>query len=222
MIALIVNMGFDTIPTMDVISYFKLGNGDKVILVSPLSKDSTASMRSGYGITQIRNHISALTIAGRAIELREFAIDLDNPGIALDDITSLLKEYKQEDAEIILELSGGVRLLTTLMLMLAFFHPSLIDKISMINEISRVRVTLPVYPLTQLANNRMLMKITAFIASKGKVKRSEISEALKMSPASVSRIVVRLKSMNLIKEELRIIMLNEEYGVLRAFFANLI
>jgi CRISPR locus-related DNA-binding protein len=219
--AVLVNMGFDAIPAMDVISYLKLGRGDIITLVSPVSRDEGAITRGEQARAQVRSYVAALRAAGRGITLNELAVDLSEPGDAFSRIAALAKSYKERMGHVVLELSGGARMLTALMVMMALLCPGLVDEVTLLNDVTRNRLAIPVSGLSLLPPGSKLRKVLGLIASKGGAKRAEIAEALDSSPASVSRAVTKLKRLGLVEERLRVLSLAREHAELAKLFSSL-
>ncbi len=219
--AVFVNLGFDPTAAIDVISTHQLSSGEQLILVYPAGIEESASIRAEQARNAVKNQVTLLRATGRKIKLEELDLDLKSPTSSLEQLIERMCTAKKEGYSIVLELSGGVRAITVLMVMVSMWFPRLVNELSFIVEVTRQRIVVPAISPLLLSSNSSL-KVLAYASSKSEgVKRRDISKALHISEGSVSRAITRLKKMGLVSEKLRVLTIHEKYSMLTPVFKRI-
>jgi Iron dependent repressor, N-terminal DNA binding domain. len=213
-----VNVGFDPTAALDIVSALQLTSGEQLILVYPAVTEEGASIRAEQARNAIRSQVTLLRAAGRKIRLDELALELRSLESSLERLIDRLFAAKNDGYSIVLELSGGVRIITVLMVMVSMWFPRLVDEISLIVEVTRQRVIVPTISPLLLSPNSSLKVLACTSTSSEGIRRKDIARTLHMSEGSVSRAVSRLKRMGLVNEKLRVLTIHEKYSVLTPLF----
>jgi CRISPR locus-related DNA-binding protein len=220
--AVFVNLGFDPTAALDIVSALQLSNGEQLVLVYPIGTEESASIRAEQARNAVKSQVTLLRAAGRRIKLDELALDLRTLDSALEQLINRIYTAKKDGYSIVLELSGGVRVITVLMVMISMWLPRLVDEFSLIMEVPRQRVTVPaISPLLLSSNSSLKVLGCASISSEG-IRRRDIARMLHMSEGSVSRVVSKLKRMGLVSEKLRVLTVHEKYSVLTPLFKRVL
>jgi CRISPR locus-related DNA-binding protein len=217
--AVIVNMGFDPTATLDIISATPLSSNDLLVLIYPKTADDISKLRNEQARTQIKNYVNALKTTGRGIELREIEIELTDASSSIDELLGMLIELKRRGFYVYFELTGGVRAITVIMCLLSIWFPQLVDELTYVIEVTRVRKSIPVISPAQLSSKTVL-NVLYFLAEKKQAKRKDICEALDVSESRVSRIVSFLKKLGIVEERLRVISLSDRFANYTPIFRN--
>lgn len=218
--AVFINVGFDPTATLESISALSLSSGDLLVVVYPKAGEESSRLRGEQTRSQIKAHIDMLGALGRRIEYREVEVDLNHISDSMGLLADALREAGERGFKIYLELTGGVRAITILMVILSLWVPRHIEAITLISETSRERIYLPVISPTIL-NDRTTRRILGVISSCGDVKRRELSSRLGISESSVSRSVSRLKRLGLVREEVRVLSLDDRFRPFSTLFSRL-
>ncbi|MEM4591689.1 MAG: MarR family transcriptional regulator [Nitrososphaerota archaeon] len=218
--AVFVNMGFDPTATLEIISATSLSSSDILALVYPRTFDDISRLRSEQARTQIRNHINVLRTTGRNIELIELEIDLSDTSSAIGRLIETLIEIKRRGFYVYFELSGGVRAITVIMSLFSAWFPGLVDELTFVVEVTRVREKIPVISPFQLSSMKAF-DILSLLADRRHLRRRDICKELGVSQSYISRLISRLKSMGVVEESLRVISLNVRYACYIPVFKNL-
>ncbi|MEM0483020.1 MAG: ArsR family transcriptional regulator [Nitrososphaerota archaeon] len=218
--AVFVNMGFDPTATLEIISATSLSSNDLLVLVYPRTTDDISRLRNEQARTQIKNYVNALKTTGRGIELREIELELSDTSSDIDELLGILMDLKRRGFYVYFELTGGVRAITVTMCLLSVWFPNLVDELTYVIEVTRVRKSIPVISPAQLSSKTVL-SVLSFLAEKRQAKRKDISEALDVSESRVSRIVSFLKKLGIVEERLRVISLNDRFAHYTPIFKNL-
>ncbi len=216
--AVFVNFGFDPTAALDIISALQLSSGEQLVLVYPLGTEESANVRSEQARNTVKNQITLLRAAGRRIKVDELALDLRSLESSIERLIERMYAAKNDGYRIVLELSGGVRTITVLMVMISMWFPHLVDEFTLIVEVTRQRIVVPaVSPLLLSSNSSLKVLGCISMHSKG-IRRRDVSYILRISEANVSRAVSRLKRMGLISEKLRVLTIHERYFILTPLF----
>jgi hypothetical protein len=216
-----VNLGFDPTAALDVVSAFQLTSGEQLILVYPVSTEEGSSIRAEQARNAIKSQITLLRAAGRRIKLDELVLELRSLEASFEQLIDRIYAAKKDGYSIILEVSGGVRIITVLMVMASMWFPKLVDELSLIVEATRQRVTIPIISPLLLSSNSTMKVVACTSTRREGIRRREIAKILRMSEGNVSRAVSRLKRLGLIDEKLRVLTIHERYSVLTPLFRRL-
>jgi len=213
-----VNLGFDPTAAIDVFSALQLMSGEQLVLVYPLSAEESANIRAEQARNAIRSQVTLLRAAGRRIKLDELALDPTSLESTLEKLIERMYAAKKDGYNIVLELSGGVRVISILMVMISLWFPRLVDEFSLIMEVNRQRVIVPALsPLLLFPNSSL--KILSCVSMHGEgIRRKDVVKMLHMSEGNVSRAVSRLKRLGFVNEKLRVLTINEKYSALTPLF----
>ncbi len=218
--AVFVNMGFDPTATLEIISTTSLSSNDLLILVYPKTTDDVSRLRNEQARTQIKNYINALKTTGRRIELKEIELELSDTSSDIDELLGILIDLKRRGFYVYFELTGGVRAITVTMCLLSTWFPYLVDELTYVIEVTRVRKSIPVISPAQLSSKTVL-NILSFLIDRKQVRRKDICKALNVSESCVSRIISFLKKLGIVEERLRIVSLSNKFSYYTSIFKNL-
>ena len=218
--AVFVNMGFDPTATLEIISATSLSSDDLLVLVYPKTTDELSRLRNEQARTQIRNYVNALRTSGREIELRETELELTDTSGGIDELLEMLMDLKRRGFYVYFELTGGVRAITVIMCLLSAWFPHLVDELTYVIEVTRVRKSIPVISPAQLSSKTVL-SVLSYLAEKRQARRRDICEALGVSESRVSRIVSFLKRLGVVEERLRVVSLSDKFSHYIPIFKNL-
>lgn len=218
--AILVNIGFDPTATLEIIAATSLASNDLLVLVYPKTDDELSRLRSEQARTQIKSHVNILRATGRKIGIKELELDLTDISGAVDKLIETLIELKKRYFYVSFEFTGGVRAITVLMSLLSTWFPHLVDELTFVIEVTRVRKSIPIISPLQFTS-KAAVNVLAFLADKKHVKRKDICRELGLSESYVSRIISSLKRHGILKESLRVVSLNDEFSLYVPIFKGL-
>ena len=219
--AVFVNIGFDPSAALDVLAALGLSAGDLLILVFPATTDGPSKLRSEQTRAQIKTHLDLLKTRGRNIRLREIELNVADVKASLTILVDVIAEVRKAGYKVYLELTGGVRVITVLMMLISTSFANLVEEVTLISEVTQERISLPIIPPPVL-NERLLGAILGVLANRGNVKRKELSKEIGVSESSVSRAVSRLKNLGLLEETLRILAISDKFKNVSPIFNRLV
>ena len=218
--AVFINMGFDPTASLDIVSAMSLSSGDMLIAVYPKSGDEVSRLRSEQARTQIKGHVNMLKAIGRDIKYEELELNLDDMASAIDKLLDFIERIRKLGYRVYFELTGGIRAITVIMVLVSIWFSSYVDEITFIVEVTRERIRLPVIsPLD--VSNKPVKDVLRFMSSGSAVRRRDLCTELGVSESSVSRAVSSLKKLGIVDEELRVISINDKFRVLAPIFKRL-
>jgi len=219
--AVFVNIGFDPTAALDVLAALGLSTGDLLMLVYPAATDGSSKLRSEQTRTQIKTHLDLLRTRGRSIALKEMELNVADVKASLATLVDAIAEVKRAGYKVYIELTGGVRIITVLMMLVSACFSNLVDEVTLISEVTQERISLPIVPPPVL-NERLLGAILGVLANKGNAKRKELSKEIGVSESSVSRAVSRLKNLGLLNESLRTLSISDRFKNVSPIFSRLV
>lgn len=217
--AVFINVGFDPTASLDIVSAMTLSSGDLLVAVYPKSGDEVSRLRSEHARSQINNHVSMLRALGRNIEYKELELDLKDIVKSIDVFLDFLKGVKREGRTVYFELTGGVRTITVIMVLISVWFPNFVDELTFIVEVTRERVSLPVISPLEISKGRV-KDILKIMSSCSSVRRKDLCNELRVSESSVSRAISFLKRRKIVDEKLRVVSLNEKFRALSSIFKH--
>lgn len=219
--AVFINIGFDPTAALDVLAALGLSTGDLLVLVYPAATDGSSKLRSEQARTQIKTHLDLLKTRGRCITLREMELNVADVKASLAILVDAIAEVKKGGYKVYIELTGGVRIITVLMMLISACFANLVEEVTLISEVTQERISLPIIPPPVL-NERLLGTILGVLANKGNAKRKELSKEIGVSESSISRAVSRLKNLGLLDEGLRILSISDKFKNMSPIFSRLV
>ncbi len=216
--AVFVNLGFDPTAALDVVSALSMTSGEILVLVYPADTEESSSIRAEQARNAVKSQVTLLRAAGRRIKLDELSLDLRFPGLSLERLIDKIVDSKNNGYSVVLELTGGVRTITILMVMVSMWFPGLVNELSFIVEVTRQRMVVPAISPLSLASNSSLKVLACIARNSTGIRRRDVARALQMSEGIVSRAASRLKKMGLIDERIRVLTISERCVVLLPLF----
>jgi len=217
--AVFINVGFDPTASLDIVSAMTLTSGDLLVAVYPKSSDDVSRLRSEHARAQINSHVNMLRTLGRNIEYRELELDLKDLVNAIDVFLDFIKEVKKEGRAVYFELTGGVRTITIIMVLLSIWFPNFVDELTFVVEVTRERVSLPVISPIDISR-RPVKEVIRLMSSYSSVRRRDLCRELRVSESSVSRAISFLKKRKIVDEKLRVVSLSEKFRTLSSIFKH--
>jgi len=185
----VATIGWTEWPIASAIIKHGLSNGDKIILLCPEKKDE----RAKEAINEIKDFISKFS---SDVEIVDVSVPVYDPVSAVVTIARVIKDEAESDRDLIVNLSGGMRILIieTLLALMLFK----IDKLDLeIRTEDKVDLSIPkiwkYYP--DLAKEEV--KVLKVLAEK-EASLSEVSKKLGTSNATTYRILKRMEEDDLI------------------------
>ncbi|MEM3528233.1 MAG: hypothetical protein QXI59_07905 [Candidatus Bathyarchaeia archaeon] len=199
------NLGFDATSAISQLMAMQLTESDKVVIVSPIAVDESSGRRGAMARRALADALNPPRRGGLRVPYEEMLLDLSDIETSVKCLFQTILKHNRSGSTVIFELTGGARVITSIMMFVAVAGQGLVDEIHFIDEVTGGRVMIPIGGLSKLQGRPTFASILRAVIEGGRdgVSRRELEQMLSVRKSTVSRAASFLKREGLVTECLR-------------------